>query len=107
MKFTATVFVALLSLGAFAADPVSPPRRRNLDTVMMAAADDGADSVVQTFGPGGEAQCTTKANTACGSCSMTCPVGKSAVCAVGVPSPDSAMSASGPKCARPPSCTCK
>ncbi|MDP1918907.1 MAG: hypothetical protein Q8L14_21840 [Myxococcales bacterium] len=69
--------------------------------------DDGTDSVLHSFGPGGEAQCTTKANTACGSCSMTCPVGKSAVCAVGVPSPDSVMSTSGPKCARPPSCTCK
>lgn len=106
MKFTVTVFVALLSLAASAADPVSPPKRRHLDTTMMPAADDGDDSVVHTFGGGGEAQCSTKANTACGSCSMTCPVGKAAVCLVGLPSSDSASSA-GAKCARPPSCTCK
>lgn len=107
VQFVVTAFVALLSLAALAADPVSPPKRRNLDTTMMPAADDGDDSVVHTFGAGGEAQCSTKANTACGSCSMTCPVGKAAVCLVGVPSPESAMNAAGPKCVRPPSCTCK
>ncbi len=106
MKLTAAVFVALLSLTAFAADPVAPPKQRNLDTVMVPAAEDGSSTVVNTFGPGGEAQCTTKANTACGNCSITCPVGKAVVCSAGVPS-ELGSTGAGPKCARPPSCTCK
>lgn len=110
MKIACTLFVALLSLAAFAADPVATPKRRSLGDTMTGGldspVDDGAGSVVNSFGPAGEAQCTTKANTACGNCSMTCPVGKAVVCVAGVPS-DHELSGAGPKCVRPPSCTCK
>jgi hypothetical protein len=101
MKLTALLF-SLLSCIALADEPAAAPRRRNLDTAMIPAADDGSATVVNTFGPGGEAQCTTKANVACGSCSITCPVGKAVVCSAGVPGELDAA-----KCARPPSCTCK